>query len=159
MLKVQITDTSLDQDVRLRIAARALMIKDNKVGVLYSKKYDFYLTPGGGVEGNETLMETCIRECLEETGILVKPLKQIVSLDANYPRIHIIHNYFICEVIEDRNNVDWTVQEKDQNLELKWLSLEEAKHAFSTYSGNIKYDAWMQREAVVISELRNYLKV
>ena len=50
MLQVRVNHTNLNQDVRRRTASRALVIKDNKVAILYSKKYNFYLTPGGGVE-------------------------------------------------------------------------------------------------------------
>lgn len=158
MLKVRIHDDSLNQEVRHRIASRALVIRGNKVAILYSKKYDFYLTPGGGVEEGETLEEACIREAKEEAGLLVKPIKQIAVLDTNYPRVKIQHNYFICELISENNGTEHTTQEEDQNLELKWMTLPQVKHAFSTHSELIKYDAWMQREYVVLCELRNYLK-
>lgn len=158
MLEIKIIDTGLHQDVRLRIASRALIIKDSKVAVLYSRKYDFYTTPGGGVEQDETLEETCIREAKEETGLIIKPMKQIAILETNYPRIKIIHNYFVCKLLEESNEINKTAQEMDQDLELKWMNLEEVKKAFSTNSPIIKYDTWMQREYVVISELRNYIK-
>lgn len=158
MLEIKIIDTKLNLDVRLKIASRALIIKDNKVAILYSKKYNFYVTPGGGVEQDETLEEACIRESKEETGLIVKPIKQIALLDTNYPRVRIKHNYFICELLEELNEVNMTEQEKDQDLQLKWMNLEEVKNAFSTHSSIMKYDTWMQREYVVISELRNYIK-
>lgn len=158
MLEVKIIDTELNQDVRLKIASRALIIKDDKVAILYSKKYDFYVTPGGGVEQDETLEEACIREAREESGLIIKPIKQIALLDTNYPRVRIKHNYFICDLLEESNKVNMTEQEKDQDLQLKWMTLEEVKNAFSTHSSIMKYDTWMQREYVIISELRNYIK-
>ena len=38
-------------------------------------------------------------------------------------------------------------------------SSEKVEHLYKpTYTDNFKYDSWMQREYVVISELRDYLK-
>lgn len=75
MLKIRINDSEFNQDVKIKIASRALIIKDNKVAILYSKKYNAYITPGGGIENDETLEEACIRETKEETGLIVKPIK------------------------------------------------------------------------------------
>ena len=158
MLEIEIIDTNLNTDVRLKIASRALIIKDNKVAILYSKKYEFFMTPGGGVDQDESLEEACIREAKEETGLIINPTKQIALLETNYPRLRIKHNYFLCELLEELDRVQMTEQETDQDLELKWMTLEEAKSAFSSYSSIVKYDTWMQREYVVISELRNYIK-
>lgn len=158
MLKVRINDTDLKQDVRIRIASRALILNDSKIAILFSKKFQAYITPGGGVEGNETLEEACIREAKEETGFIVEPIEQIALIDCNYSNVRIKHNYFICELIEDSNNTDRTSYEIDQDLELKWLSLSDVKQAYASICGNDKYDIWMQREFLAISELRKYLK-
>ena len=158
MLQVRINNTELSQDVKKKIASRALIIKDSKVAVLYSRKYDAYITPGGGVEENEKLEQACIREAKEETGIVIKPIKHFAVLDCNYSKIRIVHNYFICEVIEESNDTNKTEHEKDQDLEVRWLSYMEVRNAFSTQAKGYKYDTWMQRECMIISELRDFLK-
>lgn len=157
MLEVRINQTEFNQDVRTKVAARALIIKDNKIAILYSKKYNAYITPGGGVEENETLEEACIRESIEETGMIVEPIEKIAILDCNYPRIRIVHNYFVCKYVSDTNQVDRTQQEIDQDLELQWLDLESLKLAFASTTEHYKYDSWMQRESVIIPELRKYI--
>ena len=157
MLDIKINDTKFNQDVKTKIASRALIIQDNKIAVLYSKEYDFYVTPGGGVENDETLKEACIREAKEEAGLIVKPIKQFAKLECHYPRIKIIHNYFICELVETVDHRSLTEQELDQDLELQWMDLDEVRMAFSSYSPVVKYDAWMQREYLVVAELRDYL--
>ena len=51
--------------------SRAIIIQDNKLLVFFRKKVingeeiTYYAIPGGHVEGNETLEETCIREIKE----------------------------------------------------------------------------------------------
>lgn len=158
MLKVSILESDYKKDVKHKIAARALIIKDNKVAVLFSRKYNAYITPGGGVEKNETIEEACVREVKEETGLIVNTIEKVAVLDCNYPNSTIVHNYFVCEVIKETNNTNKTDHEKDQDLELKWLNYKEVKHAFSSTTESYKYDIWMQREFSVIPELRRYLK-
>ncbi|QMS85266.1 NUDIX hydrolase [Candidatus Xianfuyuplasma coldseepsis] len=158
MLEIRVNSSAFNQEVRKKIASRALILKGNEVAILYSKKYNAYITPGGGVEENETLEQACIREAKEEAGLIVKPIEQIAVLDCNYPKIRIIHNYFVCELIKEVDDTNRTDHEIDQDLELRWLSLEGLKQAYATHTENYKYDTWMQREFIVIPELRKYLK-
>lgn len=51
--------------------AAAVMIKDRKLLVNKSHKYDFYLSPGGKIEAGETPEESLIRELKEEMNVEV----------------------------------------------------------------------------------------
>lgn len=158
MLDIRVNNSEFNQEVKKKLASRALVVKENKVAILHSKKYKAYITLGGGVEGNETLEQACTREAREEAGLIVEPIEKIAVLDCNYPRIRIVHNYFVCELIKEVDITGRTDHEIDQDLEVKWLSLEELKLAYATHTNNYKYDTWMQRESIVIPELRKYLK-
>jgi 8-oxo-dGTP diphosphatase len=156
MLEVKMTDKTFSND-RHKTAARALIIKDNKLLVLYSKKYKFYQTPGGGIEEGEDLEDACIREAQEETGSLVAIYKKIGTLKANYKHITISHHYYLCHYLgQDKTNL--TKDEQDQDLIPQWLTYEEAKQAFSMVHDTEVFDKWMQREYVMICELRQYMK-
>lgn len=158
MFEVRINDSKFNQDVKCKTASRALIIKDNIVAILYSKKYNAFITPGGGIEKNESLEQACIREAKEEAGLIVEPLEKIAVLDCNYPNIRIIHNYFVCNFVAYSNSTDRTEHEKNQNLEVRWLTLKELKKAYATQTDSYKYDSWMQKEFVAIAELRNHMK-
>jgi 8-oxo-dGTP diphosphatase len=63
------------------IRPSVVLIKNNKILVLKSKysSGEFYLLPGGSIEGMETVAETAIREAKEETNydITIKKLLYI----------------------------------------------------------------------------------
>ena len=52
--------------------ASAFTIENNKVLLMYNKKLNKWLQPGGHIEGFELPNETAIRETLEETGIHIE---------------------------------------------------------------------------------------
>lgn len=53
-------------------SAYTIDFEDNKVLLVYNKKLEKWLQPGGHIEGFETPIETAIRETLEETGIKIE---------------------------------------------------------------------------------------
>ena len=56
-----------------RNSARSIMIRDGKVAMIHSLKYDYFKFPGGGIENGEDLVEAMIRETQEEAGLVVVP--------------------------------------------------------------------------------------
>lgn len=58
-----------------RISAGAIVVHESRVLMVRHHKpgaFDFWVCPGGGVQGAESLEEAARREVLEETGLLVK---------------------------------------------------------------------------------------
>lgn len=53
-------------------SAYTIDFNNKKVLLMYNKKLNKWLQPGGHIEGNETPIETAIRETFEETGIQIK---------------------------------------------------------------------------------------
>ena len=49
------------------------MIRDGKVAMIHSLKYDYFKFPGGGIENGENPVEAMIRETQEEAGLAVVP--------------------------------------------------------------------------------------
>lgn len=56
-----------------RPSVRGIIIKDGKIAMIHSLKYDYYKLPGGGIEEGEAHEATLIREVKEESGLVVKP--------------------------------------------------------------------------------------
>ena len=63
------------RDRKVRISAKALVIRGGRLLLMRARDRDgaYYLLPGGGQKGGETLHDALVRECLEETGVLVLP--------------------------------------------------------------------------------------
>lgn len=54
-----------------RPSVRGIIIRDKKVAMVYSKKYDYYKFPGGGIEKNEDHLTALKREVKEEIGCTI----------------------------------------------------------------------------------------
>ncbi len=76
-------------DKPVRKAVRCYLIKDDRIVVTKynepNKKAGYYEIPGGKIEEGELPEQTAIREIQEETGIIVKNLKNKGNLTIEYP--------------------------------------------------------------------------
>ena len=57
----------------VRPSVRAIIVRNGKIGMVHSIKYNYYKFPGGGIENGETHSDALIRETLEESGLVVIP--------------------------------------------------------------------------------------
>ena len=57
----------------IRPSVRGILIRDGKILMVHSLKYDYYKFPGGGIEAGESLPEALCREVREESGMKVEP--------------------------------------------------------------------------------------
>ena len=58
---------------KFRPSVRGIIIRDGKVLMIHSLKYDYYKFPGGGLEAGESHQECLRREVAEEAGVCVVP--------------------------------------------------------------------------------------
>lgn len=73
LFEIDKKDYDPNGEVFSRPSARAIIIQDGKIAVIYSRKNQFYKIPGGGVESGEDNITAMIREVKEEVGLTVKP--------------------------------------------------------------------------------------
>ena len=59
--------------VGIRPSVRGIIIKDGRIAMVHSRKYNYYAFPGGGIDPGEKKEETLIREIREELGLDVIP--------------------------------------------------------------------------------------
>lgn len=119
----------------VRSTAKAIIINDNKV--LLNKCYDkfngdYYSLPGGGQNKYETIYDAIIRECKEETGYNVVPIRfcgiceeicdneETRNFYAQYA--HKLYHIYICKL--ENNITDKPTSIDDMQIESEWIDID-----------------------------------
>lgn len=124
-----------DPPERTRESARGIIVRDGKILLTYEANTGVYMSPGGGVEAEETLEECCTRELREEAGVEIKPIERFVTVNEySFETLYISH-YFICEVTGEAEQ-SLTKIEIEHGVMPKWVDLKKAMEIFSTYPEN-----------------------
>ena len=117
---------------KTRAGSRAVIVRDGMILLSHETVSGWWLVPGGGIEGDETPEACCIREAEEETGLIVRPVKQFLTLREYYEEYCYISRYFICEVAGE-GQMRLTDAEQRRGLEPRWIPVEEAVDIFSRH--------------------------
>lgn len=147
-----------------RPSARGIIIKNNKLAMVYSKRYDYYKFPGGGIDKNETNIDALIREVKEEVGLQV--IKESVKEYGLFLRkdkgkvedIFIQENYYyLCDVTDNNIGQKLDDYEEFEEFTLKWVSANEAIEANLYHDHkektSLRNQHMMEREAKVLKLL------
>ncbi len=117
---------------KTRAGSRAVVVRDGMILLSHEVNSGWWLVPGGGEEEGETPEECCVREVEEETGLIVKPLQQFLTMYEYYEEYRYISNYFICEVT-GKGHMRLTDAEIRRGVEPQWIPLQEAVDIFSRH--------------------------
>ncbi|MDE6189571.1 MAG: NUDIX domain-containing protein [Clostridia bacterium] len=140
-----------------RNAVRAVIIYDGKLFVEKASTPEMLMLPGGGVENEESVDECVIRECKEECGLIVQPLRELFAI-REYFRDRIFYStYVACEIVGNCEN-SLTDGEKALNLVCEWQDLGEILSRLKTlmekYEGvDDELHGCHQREYLAVKEL------
>ncbi|MBQ8790817.1 MAG: NUDIX domain-containing protein [Ruminiclostridium sp.] len=118
-----------------RTSARAIIIKNKLLAMVYSEKYKYYKFAGGGIEKGENPVAALIREVREETGLAVIPgtVKEYGEV-AIIRKSDILDNtifrqdnfYYLCDVAEGKENQKLDDYELESGFTLRYVSADEA---------------------------------
>ncbi|GKU24914.1 NUDIX domain-containing protein [Clostridium folliculivorans] len=147
-----------------RQAIRAVIPCGNKILLVNTNKGD-YKFPGGGANKNETHEDTLKREVMEETGYIVRTVKekigQIVqrSLD-KYEEdtiFQMVSHYYLCEIEDDKVNQKLDDYEKELGFSPKLIELDKAISANELILENGEdINPWVYRETKALKAIQRY---
>lgn len=122
-ITIELNDYTKNDAFYNRIAARAIIFCNNKL-LMVPGKYGDYKFPGGGMEPDEVLTDTLVREVFEETGLRVMedsimPYGQVYEKRSIGPseKLIMVSHYFLCQLEEYENC---------NNVKGEWIRIEDA---------------------------------
>ena len=113
-----------------RDSARSIIIKDGRIAMIHSQKYDYYKFPGGGIESGENPIEAMIRETQEEAGLTVIPesiqeygyVHRIQKSDRDPSECFVQDNYYyVCDAVEGLVSQNLDDYEKKESYRLEYV--------------------------------------
>lgn len=150
-------ENRLETHTKTRIGCRGIVLQGEQLLVCREEKTDFWQLPGGGLEAGEPLEVCCAREVLEETGYIVKPTKQFLTLNEYYAEYKYVSHYFVCEII-GKGNLNRTPVEIERGLAPQWVDVRDFLNLVRDYAAYAatdkdKYGAYLRE----YTALRAYL--
>ena len=144
-----------------RPSARAVVIRNGRVAMVYSRKFRHYKFPGGGIEPGESREAALLREAREEAGLVLDPqsvrpygfVHRIERGDAE--PIFLQDNFYHLALAVAAVPQELDGYEAEEGYTLRWVDPREAirqnKALTSVYKR--KYHTMLLREAMVLEHL------
>ena len=147
-----------------RPSARAVILKGDKIALVYATEEKYYKFPGGGIHEDEDKKEALIREVREETGLNVIPesireygsvLRKQKSEKADDTVFEQENYYYLCETEDTQGAQDLDEYEKDAGFMLVYADIDEAIKTNSLFTSDSKADEIMiDRERRVLEMIK-----
>ena len=167
LFEIDFKDYNPSWKIVTRPSARAIIIKDNKVYMIHSMKYDYYEFPGGGIEKGESMIDCLIRETKEEAGLIIKP-----ESIKEFGYVHRIHKdkydneltfvqdnyYYLCDVEDIMINQSLSEKEKDERFVLELVDINTVINVNRNHIHGPENPLIIDRDTRVLEMAVDYLK-
>lgn len=111
--------------MRHRISAGTIVEHEGRVLLVRHRKerqYDFWVAPGGGVQGDESLEAAATREAREETGLDVRPSKLIYIEQLINPECRHVKFWFAASLLGGALDITHPDSVAEFIVEADWLA-------------------------------------
>ena len=154
-------DISPDSELRLivRHAARGIVVKGERILLLYTQRYDDYSLPGGGIDEGEEAIAGLIRELKEETGAQgIRNVKPFARYDEYRPWhkpdadiIYMVSHCYVCDIDEVLGDTAYESYEVTNGMEPVWINIHEAiAHNDDVMANSNKKGLSIERETFLL---------
>lgn len=117
-----------------RKAARAIILRNDEILLLFTKRYNDYSFPGGGLNPEENIVEGLMREVKEETGasnlVVLQEYGHVDELrphhDPGFDGVHMISYFYLCRVDGDLGFTQMESYEINNGMAPRWISVWDA---------------------------------
>jgi len=117
-----------------RTAARAIVLKDEEILLIYTKRYNDYSIPGGGVDEGEDIKTGLLRELSEETGAnRVKVLSEYGCYEEyrptyyeGYDFMHMMSYFYLCDADKELGDASPESYEVANGSVPVWINIRKA---------------------------------
>lgn len=146
----------------VRPSSRCINIVAGKVAMVYSKKYNYYKFPGGGIEKNESAIDALIRETKEEAGLIIKPesIKEYgivhrIQKSKYHDAAYFVQDnyYYLCDVETTITNQALDDYEYAESFTLMYVDYQIAVETNRNKNHGPKDQIMIEREARVLELL------
>lgn len=145
-----------------RDSARSIIIRNGKIAMIHSLKYDYYKFPGGGIEPGESAADALIRETAEEAGLTVIPesireygyVHRVQKSRVKEDEYFVQDNYYyLCDTEEGVSPQKLDDYESDEHFTLEYVKPECAILSNRTKDHGPKDPVMLEREVRVLEML------
>lgn len=127
-------DQLKDKKIFNRLAARAIVLKGEEILLIYTKRYNDYSLPGGGVDPDEDIEKALIRELQEETGATsIKIIEEFGMYEEHRPTyyegydlIHMQSYCYLCDTDKKLGDASPEQYEIENGSVPIWKNIHEA---------------------------------
>lgn len=117
-----------------RHAARGIVLRDDKLLLLFTERYNDFSLPGGGVDPDEDIQTALKRELEEETGAQNVQVQSHYGFieeyrphwKPEYDLLHMTSHFFVCDVAPELADVRMESYEIANGMKPVWVSVSEA---------------------------------
>lgn len=153
-----------------RIAARAIVIKKDKILLMFTERYNDFSLPGGGVDEEENLLEGLKRELAEETGAQgIRNIKEFGLYEEYRPHkstkyhvecsmVHMLSYCYTCDINDVLGENKLEDYEVKNGMDARWVNIADAiQHNLNTIKNDKKQGLSIQRETYLMQQIQKKL--
>lgn len=149
-----------------RLSTRAIALRGESVLMLYTKRYNDFSFPGGGLDEAEDIIAGMVRELTEETGAKnIHNIKEFGIYEEYRPWYkkdfdiqHMISYCYTCSVDEELGETNYEAYEVKNGMGPIWIHIDQAiSHNLETIASSDKKGMSIERETFLLQLIKKEL--